>query len=72
MTNERKGQVAILYLKHKLRKEGIRLTPDIRRQVGDTAKATGIPFEEGMEFAEWLVREMVDDVFGPEVPESKA
>ena len=63
MDNIRKGQIAIAYLKNKLREEGVRLTPNLRRQVGNTAKAIGISVEEAMEFTEITVRELVEEVF---------
>jgi hypothetical protein len=63
MTEERKGQIALLYLKRKLRDEGIRLKPGMRRNIGNEAKALGISTKEAIEFAEGLVREMVEEVF---------
>ncbi len=63
MDNVRKGQIAFLYLKNKLREEGVRLSPNLRRQVGNTAKAIGIPFEEAMEFAKIMVGELVEEAF---------
>jgi hypothetical protein len=65
MTEERKGQIALLHLKRKLREEGIRLKPDMIRQIGNEAKALGITTEEATEFVEGIVREMVDVVFPP-------
>ena len=63
MDEIRKGQIAFLYLKHKIREEGVRLTPNLRRQAGNTAKAIGISTEEAMEFAENIVRELVEEAF---------
>jgi len=63
MYDIRKGQIALAYLKNKLREEGVRLTPNFRRQVGNTAKAIGISTEEAMEFAEGMVRELVEEAF---------
>jgi len=63
MDETRKGQIAILYLKNKLREDGVRLTPNFRRQVGNTAKAIGISVDEAMEFSELLVRELVEEAF---------
>ncbi len=63
MKEARKGEIALAYLKNKLREEGVRLTPNLRRQVGNTAKAISIPIEEAMEFAEIIVRELVDEAF---------
>ena len=68
MTEERKGQIALLVLKKQLREEGIRLKGDIRRQIGDNAKKIGISTDEAMEFSESLVRELVDYAFPKKVP----
>lgn len=65
MDEVRKGQIAFAYLKNKLHEEGVRLTPDLRRQVGNTAKAIGISTEEAMEFTEIIVRELVEEAFKP-------
>lgn len=63
MDDVRKGQIALLYLKNKLREDGVRLTPNVRRQIGNTAKAVGISIEEATEFAEIMVRELVEETF---------
>ena len=63
MDDIRKGQIALAYLKNKLREEGVRLTPNLRRQVGNTAKAIGVSIEEATEFAEGIVRELVEETF---------
>jgi hypothetical protein len=65
MTEERKGQIALLYLKARFKDEGIRLKPDMRRNIGNEAAKIGIPTEEAVEFVEGLVREMVEEVFPP-------
>lgn len=65
MTEERKEQIALLFLKRKLRDSGIRLKPDMKRKIGNEAKELGITTEEAMEFVEGLVREMVEQVFPP-------
>lgn len=66
MDDIRKGEITLAYLKNKLREEGVRLTPNFRRQVGNTAKAIGISTEEAMEFAEGIVRELVEETFAPD------
>ncbi|NLE07156.1 MAG: hypothetical protein GX627_00885 [Parcubacteria group bacterium] len=69
MTEERRGQIALMFLKLKLQEEGVRLRPnDFRRQVGNWAKALGITTEEAMAFAEGLVRELVEVIFSPNSP----
>ena len=65
MDDIRKGQIALAYLKNKLREKGVRLTPNLRRQAGNTAKAIGISTEEAMEFVEGIVRELVEEAFAP-------
>ena len=66
LSEERMGKIALLYVREQLRKEGgSLLTPNFRREVGNTAKAIGITTAEAMMFIEALVREMVDQTFGP-------
>ncbi|MBU1033108.1 MAG: hypothetical protein ABII13_01345 [Patescibacteria group bacterium] len=63
MDNVRKGEIAVLFLKHQLHRKGMRLGPDFRRELGNIAKAIDAPFGEVMEFAEELVQELVDKLF---------
>jgi len=63
MNDVRKGQIAFLYLKEVVREKRIQLSPKIRREAGNTAKKLGISTDEAMEFAEIIVRELVDEVF---------
>ncbi len=71
MDEVRKGQIAFLFLKHKIREEGIRLSPNFQRQVGNTAKVIGISMEEAMEFAEIVMGEIFDEAFHKEFSRSK-
>jgi hypothetical protein len=63
MDDIRKGQIALLLIKHQLREKGVRLTPNFRREVGNEAKAIGVPIEEATEFVELIVRELVEETF---------
>jgi|GEM_PF-2780222 len=63
MEESRKGQIAILVVKSILREKGIRLSSNYRRELGNEAKNIGISFEEFLEFAEPLIRELVDETF---------
>jgi len=65
MTEERKGQIALLLLRDRLRNEGFRLKPDMKREIGNQAAKIGVPIEEAIQFVEGLVREMVEEVFPP-------
>ena len=65
MDKKRQGEIAFLLLKQKLRETGIRLSAKAKtdREIGNTAKSIGIDIEEAMEFAEIIIREMVDEAF---------
>ena len=63
MDDIRKGQIAVLLVKHKLRENGVRLTPNLRREIGNDAKSIGISFDEAAEFVELIVRELVEEAF---------
>jgi hypothetical protein len=63
MDDIRKGQIALLLIKHQLREKGVRLTPNFKREIGNEAKAIGISIEEAMEFVEPIVRELVEEMF---------
>jgi hypothetical protein len=63
LTKERRNEIAWLVLKHRIRKEGIRnLEPnDIRRELGNLAKATGASQEELKEFGKELLTEVLTE-----------
>ncbi len=63
MDSARKGEIALLVLKHRARKEGVRLTSDMQREIGNIAKGIGIPVAETAEFLECIVRELVTEAF---------
>jgi len=63
MDDVRRGQIALLFLKHRLREKGVRLTSDFKREIGNIAKTVGISIEEAMEFAEFIVCELVEETF---------
>jgi hypothetical protein len=65
LSKERMGEIALKVLKYRLEREGIKLTPNFRREVNSTAKAIGVDPEEMMTFAEYLTREAVESVFSP-------
>jgi len=65
MDEKRKGEIALLFLKYKLRRDGIRVGQNTKREIGNTAKDIGITTDEAVEFAELMTRELVDEVFAP-------
>lgn len=63
LTEQRMGEIALLLLKMKFRTEGIRIGKNSRREIGNTAKEIGIPFEEALEFTEVLTKELMVETF---------
>ena len=59
----RRNEIAYLFLKYKLKREGAHVCPNFRRDVGSTAATIGISFEEALEFVEPVIRELVDETF---------
>jgi len=58
------SEIALAVLKYRINGKGIRLTPDIKRElVGNVAKATGIPQEELKEFGKILIEELLEETF---------
>jgi len=72
MNDTRKGQIALLLLKHQLREKGIRLTPNFKRGIGNEANSIGISVDEAMEFAEIIVRELVEETFAKKSPTKRS
>jgi hypothetical protein len=71
MDDKRKGEIALRFLKHKFRSDGFGLGRNTQREIGNIAKDIGIPIDEAREFAELLVRELVDEVFPRKNSESE-
>ena len=63
MNEIRKGQIALALLKHYLGRKGIRLGSNMKRELGNVAKATGIPLRELEEFGKLLIEEILEETF---------
>ena len=61
----RKGEIALLCLKYKLLTQGIKLHGELRRDIGNAAKAMGIPVEEAVEFTHDLLNDLINTVLSP-------
>jgi len=64
MDEKRKGEIALVFLKYRMSREGIRLTPDLKRDLGNVAKETGIPQDELKEFMKIFIEELLEKIFG--------
>lgn len=67
LTEQRKGEIALKYLKLLIRRDGIKLSGETKRDIASIAKQIGISTEEGELFAEEMVREFVDFLFQKKV-----
>jgi len=63
MDEKRKGEIALALLKYRMGREGIRLTPDIKRELGNVVKETGIPQNELKEFGRIFIEEILEETF---------
>lgn len=63
LSKERMGEIALLYVKSKARKDSIPLDPqELRRRSGVTAKELGIETEEALQFLLAILSEAFNDV----------
>ena len=62
MSEEEMGQIALAIVREKMLR-GVRLNPQIRREIGEEAKKLGIKFDRAMVFTEILARETLEKTF---------
>lgn len=63
LTEVRKGEIALMLLKMRVRMDGVRIGKNTRREVGNTAKEIGITFKEALQFMEEMTRELMVETF---------
>ena len=63
MDANRKGQIALLIIKHQLGEKGVQLTSNFRRRIGNLAAQIGVSTNEAMEFAQEIITEMMNEAF---------
>ena len=63
MTDQRKGEIAIIVVKYRFGQNGIYLSSGARRDIGNLVKDTGIQTEELMEFFKVIFGEMTQEFF---------
>ena len=64
MDEKRMGEIALALLRYYVRTEGYRVHPQLKRQLGNVAKATEIPQDELKEFVKIFVEELLEETFG--------
>jgi len=64
MDDVKKGQIALSYLKRKLREESFfRTAMNIQEQIRNSSEDIGIPTKEASELIKELVYELVEEMF---------
>ncbi len=63
LSDERMGEIALKVLKHRMEREGVKLTPNFLREVGSTAKEINVSRDELVIFVETLTRELLEGIF---------
>lgn len=63
MTQERRGQIALLLLKMETRRKGVRLSSTTSREIAATAAELKISPDEATEFARLLVDDLYQEAF---------
>lgn len=62
MSEKEMGQIALACVRAKVR-DGVRITPHLVREIGETAKQSGIDFKRAKVFAEIMTRELLEEAF---------
>ncbi|HOI97662.1 MAG TPA: hypothetical protein PLA19_04125 [Candidatus Pacearchaeota archaeon] len=65
LSKERQGEIAYATLRYIMTQRGFNLSASSKREIDNIAKAIGASHEEAVEFAEKIVREVVDGIFPP-------
>ena len=63
MNDIRKGQIALTYLKNKIREEEKFITPNLRKEISNDVESMGFSEKEAVNFADIIVRELVQEMF---------
>jgi len=59
MGDIRKGEIALAILKYRMWKEGIHISSNLKRELGNISKETGVPQDELKEFWKIFIREFL-------------
>jgi len=62
LTNERKGEIALVILKQEIRSEGLQVN-NLKRKLGDMSLKTNVEVDELIRFMEELFWEIMEETF---------
>ncbi len=65
LSKERKGELALIVLKEKLLREGVRLSKNVLRDFKNESKRLGVEKEELTIFMKEVFQELIDSIFSP-------
>ena len=63
MDEKRMQEIALSLIRYRLRTEGFRFHPQMKRELGNAAKATGISVAELQEFGKKILDEFTVEIF---------
>ena len=61
MSDIRKGEIALAVLKYRIRKDGIHLGPNSKRELGNLSKEMMVPIDELKEFGRIFIGEFLKE-----------
>jgi len=64
MNDIRRGEIAILFVKEMFREKGLHFSKNLPVEIQTESNKLGISPKEAMDFAESIIRELVDEMFG--------
>lgn len=63
MEKRRMEEISLILLRHMLKRKGIHVSTDLKREAGNISKDTGIPQKELLEFGKILTLGLVEESF---------
>jgi hypothetical protein len=72
MDQTRMGEIALKIVKEMMKKKGIHLGTNLKRELGNEAKRLGITRQEALAFSRAVIEDLVRETFdAPDEPESE-
>ncbi len=67
MTEQRKGEIALLIFEMRIMEDGFTFDQNTRRHIGNTAAKIGISLDEGLQFMEEMMTKLLSKNFKSKV-----
>lgn len=73
MSEERMGEIALMYVRRKIRNDSMPMNPEkLRREIGNVAKDIGIGYDEAAQFSNNILFDAFNDILEGISKEKKA